>query len=265
MNCNVALIGFGEASSTFARAAEWRGRANAWDIDRHRLTSMKACEVNAADSAAAALTDAPIILSLVSADQAVSAALDCAPLLTEGALWCDMNSVSPDSKRAAAQVIEAHGASYIDCAILAPVSPSGLKVPILLAGEEADRAASALRTLKFANVSIVGTQVGRASTIKMVRSVMIKGVEALTDEMMEAAAAAGVVAEVLASLDTSNASQNWAERADYNLERMATHGARRAAEMEECARTLTAIGVDPIMTIGTAERQRRAATTGAGL
>ena len=117
-----------------------------------------------------------------------------------------------------------------------------------------------LAELGFTNLRIVGAEVGRASAIKMIRSVMVKGIEALTDEMMAAAAAAGVADEVLASLDASEAARPWAQRAAYNLERMATHGARRAAEMEESAKTLQSLGVEPLLTRATVQRQRAAAT-----
>ena len=88
---------------------------------------------------------------------------------------------------------------------------------------------------------------------------MVKGIEALTDEMMAAAEAAGVADEVLASLDASEKAQKWTNRAAYNRERMATHGLRRAAEMEESAETLRGLGVEPVMTEGTVRRQRDAA------
>jgi 3-hydroxyisobutyrate dehydrogenase-like beta-hydroxyacid dehydrogenase len=110
----------------------------------------------------------------------------------------------------------------------------------------------------------VGDEVGRASAIKMIRSVMVKGVEALSAEMMLAAQAAGVTDEVLASLDASEKARPWAERAAYNVERMVTHGARRAAEMEESAKTLAELGVEPIMTAGTVRRQRAQAGTPIG-
>ena len=48
----------------------------------------------------------------------------------------------------------------------------------------------------------------------------------------------------------------WDAKAEYNLERMRTHGNRRAAEMEEVAKTLGALGIEPLMTNGTIQRQR---------
>jgi 3-hydroxyisobutyrate dehydrogenase-like beta-hydroxyacid dehydrogenase len=167
-----------------------------------------------------------------------------------------MNSVAPETKREAAAVIAAAGGRYVDVAVLAPVDPARMAVPLLLAGPHAGAGEALLRTAGFAKVRGVGDEIGRASAIKMIRSVMVKGIEALTAEMMLGAEAAGVTDEVLASLDASEKARPWAERADYNIERMTTHGLRRAAEMEESAKTLRSLGVDPLMTEGTVLRQR---------
>jgi hypothetical protein len=49
---------------------------------------------------------------------------------------------------------------------------------------------------------------------------------------------------------------DWGKIVPYNLERMANHGERRAAEMEEVADTLRELGVEPLMTSATVKRQR---------
>jgi len=257
----VALIGFGEAGSTFARAGGWSGQARGWDVLGERRTAMASCGVEAAADAGAALEGAEIVLSLVTADAALPAARDYAPLLPKGALWCDMNSVAPDTKRAAAEAVEAAGGSYVDVAVMAPVD-KGLAVPLLLAGPRADAARHMLEKLGFTSSRVVGEEVGRASAIKMVRSVMVKGLEALSSECAAAADAAGVFDEVMASLDASEKPLPWAERIAYNRERMTTHGRRRAAEMEESAKTLLGLGVEPVMTRGTVLLQRRAGEAG---
>jgi len=262
MTCDIALIGFGEAGWTFAKAGEWRTRACGWDRIPARREAMAEAGLVLAESPADALSGALLVLSLVTADQALAAAQDYAPLLAPGALWCDGNSVAPETKRAAARAVEAAGGRYVDLAILAPVNPVRLAVPLLLAGAAAGDAAQRLGSLGFTNLRVVGEEVGRASAIKMIRSVMVKGIEALTDEMMAAAEAAGVTDEVLSSLDASEKALPWAQRCAYNLERMHTHGARRAAEMEESAKTLLALGVPPVMTRGTVYRQREAAGKG---
>jgi 3-hydroxyisobutyrate dehydrogenase-like beta-hydroxyacid dehydrogenase len=237
-----AVIGFGEAARAFAQTG-WR----AFDVvAKHPLTGVTICATNAE-----AVRSAAVILSLVTADQALAAATETARSIGAGALYLDMNSVAPDTKRAAAAAIEAAGGRYADVAVMAPVHPARLAVPLLVSGAHTEAAADALARLGFTQVAIVPGEIGKASAIKMIRSVMVKGIEALTAEMIAAGDAAGVTEHVLASLG-----DGWAARAAYNVERMTTHGARRAAEMEEVAKTLTALGVDPVMTRGTIMRQR---------
>ncbi len=220
---------------------------------------MVSCKVNPARCAADALAETDFVLSLVTADQALAVATSYAAFLKKGALWIDMNSVAPATKREASRVIENVGGSYLDAAILAPVQPAELNAPILVSGAQSTPALAALVDFGFTGARSVGIEIGKASAIKMIRSIMVKGIEALTAEMMEAAKAAGVVDEVLNSLNASTPPIDWQERAAYNLERMATHGARRAAEMEESAATLLDLGVEPTMTRGTVLRQSEAA------
>ena len=255
----VALVGFGEAGETFASAPGWRGETRGWDVLAERRAAMAQYGVETGDSAGSALHDRSFVLSLVTADQALPAARDYAPLLPEGALWCDFNSVAPDTKRQTAAVIEAAGGRYVDVAVMAPVNPARLAVPLLISGPHTLAALPLLEALGFSNVRVVGDEVGRASAIKMIRSVMVKGLEALSSECAAAAEAAGVIDEVMASLDASEKNAPWADKVAYNRERMATHGARRAAEMEESAKTLQGLGVEPVMTRGTIRLQREAA------
>lgn len=268
MSHTISLIGYGEAGSTFARAGGWgeaadgaggNARAGVWDLRPERLALAAQDGLMVAGNAQEALAGREMVLSLVTADSALPAAQEYAAFLPKGAIWADCNSVAPGTKRKAAAAVEAAGGCYVDVAVLAPVDPARLNVPLLLAGREAARAEALLREAGFANIRIVGDEVGRASAIKMIRSVMVKGVEALTAEMMLAAQEAGVVDEVLSSLDASEKAWPWAKRAAYNIERMVTHGVRRAAEMEESAKTLTGLGIEPMMTNGTVLRQREMA------
>jgi 3-hydroxyisobutyrate dehydrogenase-like beta-hydroxyacid dehydrogenase len=110
--------------------------------------------------------------------------------------------------------------------------------------------------------TLVSPQIGSAAAIKMIRSVMIKGMEALTLECFLAATRAGVLEEVTASLKNNYPTLDWTKIADYNLERMASHGERRAAEMEESAATLRELGLDPLMVDSTVKRQREMGAIG---
>ncbi len=240
----LSLIGYGEAARAFVGGGLAAGAA--FDVDPGKRDG-----IAAHNDLARALNKVDHILSLVTADQALIAAENAAQHISAGAYYFDMNSVAPETKRAAAAVIEKAGGRYLDIAVMAPVVPKQMAVPLLVSGPHAEDGAAALRAAGFSDVRVIGSDVGRASSVKMIRSVMIKGVEALTAEMMLAARAADVEAEVLASLG-----DGWCDKATYNLERMETHGMRRAAEMEESAKTLLALGIDPVMTRGTVMWQR---------
>jgi 3-hydroxyisobutyrate dehydrogenase-like beta-hydroxyacid dehydrogenase len=254
----VAFIGFGEAGQAFAGDSRWSAPSNtcAFDVLTDNIATKTGqmavyseLNIGACDSAKAA--SASIMLSLVTADQALFVATDMAQFIEPGALFLDLNSVAPQTKREAAARIETAGGRYVDVAVMAPVHPARLDVPLLVSGPHADAGITAMNQMGFTNVRLVAGPVGRASSIKMIRSVIVKGIEALTAEAMLAADRADVVDEVLASLGG-----DWATKADYNLDRMMVHGTRRAAEMEEVVKTLLALDVNPEMTRGTVIRQR---------
>jgi 3-hydroxyisobutyrate dehydrogenase-like beta-hydroxyacid dehydrogenase len=235
---HAALIGFGEAGQAFADGQLWP----AFDIDPAKTRSASLAE---------ALTGAKAILSLVTADAAMSVAQVAAPHIAADGLFFDMNSVSPDNKRESAKVIAGAGGCYVDVAVMSPVHPGKRATPLLISGPHANAGLEMLLALGFTNVRIVGDDVGRASTIKMLRSVMYKGVEALTAECLLACENAGVTDEVLASFGN-----DWATGADYRFDRMLVHGARRAAEMYEASQTLLSLGISPSLTDGTVEWQQ---------
>lgn len=255
MTEKVALIGFGEAGSTFALAGDWGERAAAWDVRAERRALAATSGLRAVDGAAGALDGADLVLSLVTADAALDAARRYAPHLAPGALWCDMNSVALQTKQAAAAAIEAAGGRYVDVAVMAPVQPAALQVPLLLSGIDAEDALDRLGALGFTGGVLAGEAIGRASAIKLCRSIMVKGTEALCAEMALAAAQLGVLDAVLASLDASERARPWAERVDYNLDRMLAHGKRRAAEMFEATKMLRAAGLSPLMSEGAVQWQ----------
>jgi len=264
MTIRLSFLGFGEAAQTFSGAPQWRGRAAGFDIKTDtptlkdaKLADFSRAGVEARMTCADAVSPAGLVLSLVTADQAVAAAQKAASHLSYGALYLDMNSVAPATKRTASEVVASAGGHYVDAAIMAPVQPVALNVPILVSGPQAAQAENALRQLGFTHVRVAGDRVGDASAIKMIRSVMIKGIEALTAECLLAAEAAGVTTEVLETLGA-----DWPERANYNLDRMLVHGVRRAAEMDEVCRTLSDLGIDPLLSRGTATRQRALGTRG---
>jgi 3-hydroxyisobutyrate dehydrogenase-like beta-hydroxyacid dehydrogenase len=255
----IAFIGFGEAGLAFAIAG-----ARGFDVrqDSTKREDFERHGVTACASSAEAVSGAQIVLSLVTADEALAAATSAAPHLAPNALWLDLNSVAPQTKRAAAARIEAAGAHYVDVAVMAPVLPKRFEAPLLLAGPHAEAATEALSAIGFTSIQTVGGPVGSAASVKMIRSVMIKGIEALSAECALAANAAGVLPQVIASLNSGGAPADWAERLDYNLDRMMVHGTRRSVEMVEVVATLDLLGTGSAMSSACAIRQAEIGSLG---
>lgn len=262
----IALVGFGEAGQAFALGWDRTPLEglSAYDLAAGTAALQDAAtrlDVALTDHPAPAVTQAEAIFCLVTADQALVAAQTVAPHLQQAALWLDGNSCAPATKRAAAAVIEAAGGRYVDLAIMAPVHPHLHRTPGLLAGPHAADALHTVAPLGM-DLQVAGPRVGDASAIKMLRSVIIKGFEALTAECLLAARRAGVEEAVLASLQASDPGWNWHDRSAYNLERIMRHGTRRAAEMREVATTLRDLGLPDRMAVATALWQDQVAALG---
>jgi 3-hydroxyisobutyrate dehydrogenase-like beta-hydroxyacid dehydrogenase len=266
---SIAFIGFGEAGQAIAAGLRQEGveRMAAWDILFPKSTGARlrqaaaASKVRCANSAAEAVRAADIVISAVTAASSIAAAQSIKPHLAGKPYVLDINSVSPGRKQETAKLL-GDAARYVDVAVLAPIHPARHKTPMLLAGADAEAVAPTLAALGM-RASIAGAEIGAAAAIKMVRSVMIKGIEALTLECFLAAARAGVIDEVAASMKNNYPGLDWGKIVPYNLERMASHGERRAAEMEEVADTLRELGVEPLMTVATVKRQREMGQIGA--
>jgi 3-hydroxyisobutyrate dehydrogenase-like beta-hydroxyacid dehydrogenase len=258
----IAFIGFGEAGHAIASGLHDAGilGMSAWDIlfpkpqGQKLKQAAEATGVRCAQSAADAVRGADVIISAVTAASSTEAAQSVASHLTGTPYFLDINSVSPGRKQNSASAL-GNAARYVDVAIIAPIYPARHQTPMLIAGPHAKAVAPVLTGLGM-NVNDAGAEIGAAAAIKMVRSVMIKGIEALTLECFLAAARAGIVDEVATSMKNNYPGLDWAKIVPYNLERMANHGERRAVEMEESAETLRELGVDPLMTSATVKRQR---------
>jgi 3-hydroxyisobutyrate dehydrogenase-like beta-hydroxyacid dehydrogenase len=265
---HVSFIGFGEAGQAIASGLRESGieRIAAWDIlfpqtDGQRLkAAAEKIGVRCASSAQDAVRDTDMIVSAVTAASSLEAARSVEPHLLGTPYFLDINSVSPGRKQATAKLL-GERARYLDVAVVAAIHPARHRTPLLIAGPHAEAASPLLRELDM-QFSVVGDAVGAAAAIKMIRSVMIKGIEALTLECFLAAARAGVLEDVTASLKNNYPGLDWSKLSEYNLERMASHGERRAAEMKESAATLRELGIDPLMAEATVKRQREMGAIG---
>ncbi|MEQ8356026.1 MAG: DUF1932 domain-containing protein [Kiloniellaceae bacterium] len=258
----LTFIGFGEAAKAMVsglREARPDLPVHLFDIrfDGEDGETLRAAAVDLGatchDGIAAAVAPSDIVLSTVVARAALPVAEAAAAHLKPGQFYVDLNSAAPRTKLQVAESLEPSGCDVLDGAILAPVPKHRHRVPILLCGAKAAAAAALLNGLGF-NVEDGGETLGAASATKMLRSIMIKGVEALFLECVAAASRFGATERVLNSLQPSLPGLDWPERARYLTSRTALHGTRRAAEMTEAAVMLRDIGIEPLMAEAAARR-----------
>ncbi len=267
MGPRLAIIGYGEVGTLFAGDLLAKGvpAISVYDIkfgqpDRAAplLERARAAGARAAASAAEAAEGADIVISAVTADQALAVAQEASGYLKPGQILFDINSAAPHTKVAAGKAVEGAGADYVEGAVMAPVSAPRLAVPILGGGARAQAVADALVPFGM-NIRPVSLAHGRASAMKLCRSIMVKGIEALIVDCARAARAFDVADEVFGSLDASFPGMDFAKLADTMAERVATHGVRRAAEMREAADMVADLGFAPDLVRAVAEAQQRGA------
>jgi 3-hydroxyisobutyrate dehydrogenase-like beta-hydroxyacid dehydrogenase len=261
----VGLIGYGEVGKIFAggiRAQAGVRNVGAWDLKFSNPEAYAAAEAHAAQAgvtlhaSSRELCDAcELVISAVTASNTLAVAEEAAQHLRPGTVFLDFNSASPGTKQRCAVMVEAQGAHYVEAGVMTSVPPYGIKTPMLLGGPQvADLAA--LLTAWGMDATAVSEKLGVASAIKMCRSVMIKGLEALVIESYATARAYGVEDHVLPTLVETFPSIDWEKQGAYFFSRVVQHGQRRAEEMREAANTVREAGFEPFMATAIADRQQ---------
>ena len=256
----IALIGYGEVGRILAEDLAALASVSAFDVklgsDAGAALREHARQRGVAlrESHAAAVRDAELVISAVTASQAVAVARACAPGIAGGAFFLDFNSASPGAKIEAAGAVNDAGGRYVEGAVMTSVPPYRIKVPLLLGGPDAAALEPLLARLGFAP-KVASTKLGVASATKMCRSVMIKGLEAMVIEAFTTARHYGVEDAVLASLKETFPGIDWERQGAYLFQRVIEHGRRRSEEVREVAVTVREAGLEPWSAAGTAERQ----------
>ncbi len=260
----VTFLGYGEAARAFVQGWSAAGMpdVSAFDIKTespgfardgmradYRADGIRGCE-----ELHEAISACDVVFSMVTADQSLAAAEAAARSGIENRLFLDCNSSAPQTKQASCDAIEAAGGKYMDVAVMTPVFPALHRTSVLASGAHADEAEQTMKRLDM-NVAVVEGPVGRASAIKLVRSIAVKGMEAIAAEMLVAGRKLGVTDAVIASLDATYPGFRWAERGVYALDRMMIHGERRAAEMEEAAKMVAGLDLPATMSEAAARWQ----------
>jgi len=262
MGMTLGIIGYGEVGGIFGR-----GLKGQTGIDGIRAWDLKFAEAGSAARAAAEadgmgvarnmadlVASADLLISAVTASNTFAVAEEAARHARRGAIFLDLNSASPGTKQRAAALLEAAGVAYVEAGVMTSVPPYGIRVPMLLGGAQAASLAATLSGWGM-DAKAVSERLGVASAIKMSRSVMIKGLEALVIESYATARHYGVEDYVLPTLVETFPSIDWSKQGAYFFSRVVQHGKRRAEEMREAANTVREAGFEPLMTAAIADKQ----------
>jgi len=263
MKLDIGLVGYGEVGKTFAHGLKplCGGWVGVWDLKLSN-PSLKAAELasatqhglEACSSARQVCQQASLIISAVTASNTSALAQEVAQHIQPGTFFLDLNSASPGTKQQCAELIDAAGGHYVEAGVMTSVPPYGIKVPMLLGGAYAPQLAQMLEPMGL-DITVVAPKIGVASAIKMCRSVMIKGLEALVIESYATARAYGVEAHMIPTLYETFPGLDWNTQGAYFFSRVVHHGKRRAEEMREAARTVEEAGFASALTSAIAQKQ----------
>jgi 3-hydroxyisobutyrate dehydrogenase-like beta-hydroxyacid dehydrogenase len=277
----IALLGFGEAGSAIARglASEkgWRGPSKPGDNAPRRVIAIDPAldkdargtalgkeagrlQIPISDKYTEALSEADLVICAVQGEHALDAASSAAPLLKKGAWFLDLCTVTGKMADEDREAIEKAGGQYIDIAVMGGFFKYGIKAPMLVAGGDAKAAVDWMNANGF-DAKYLGPRPGSASSVKMVRSVLMKGLEALGVEALVTAERQGIreeVLECLADVDLVPFRDHLASLVQTHV----VHARRRWEEMGLVAQTLRETGVEPKMTVTTEQTLRRSVEAG---
>jgi len=262
---HIGLVGYGEVGKIFSAGLRGQGGVDsvaAWDLKFADPGAGDAQRQHAAAAGVAATASlhelcgrSDLVISAVTASSTLAVAEEAVPHLRAGAVFLDLNSASPGTKQQAAALVDARGAHYVEAGVMTSVPPYGIRVPMLLGGAHAAALAAVLQGWGM-DAKAVSDQLGVASAIKMCRSIMVKGLEALVAESYATARHYGVEDQVLPTLQETFPGIDWSAQGAYFLSRMVQHGQRRAEEMRESARTVREAGMEPLMASAIAAKQQ---------
>jgi 3-hydroxyisobutyrate dehydrogenase-like beta-hydroxyacid dehydrogenase len=229
----IAVLGLGEAGSEIARDLVAAGA----DVRGYDPLGIRVDGVRPRDGEAAAAADADLVLSVNSAHDAMTALENALPGLRQDTLWADLNTASPGLK---VSLADRHPL-VVDVALMSPVPGKGLRTPMLVSGEAADRYRELLVPLG-AEVTVQPGPAGEAIARKLLRSVFYKGLAAAVVEALTAAEAAGCAEWLRRDIGAELA--GFDERTiDRLVDGTHRHARRRADEMAAATDQLHELGV----------------------
>lgn len=271
MEERVGFLGFGEAASHIAAGFRDQGLNGmiAFDVtlktegERRRILEERLAATGVVPAASLKeLTEkAQIIFLIVPPKFAKDAAMEALPFMTEKHLFCDLTTNRPAVKEELGQTFAQRGALYVDAAVMGAVPLYRHKTPTVVCGNGAARMVELMAPVGMA-LTDVGPEPGKAVKMKLTRSVFVKGVEALTMEMLMTARRLGIDKEIVAGIETSFQKLGFTKFCGQLVTSGVEHAERRSQEAKECQELEEELGLNSIMMEATYRKLQWSASLG---
>jgi 3-hydroxyisobutyrate dehydrogenase-like beta-hydroxyacid dehydrogenase len=258
----LGLVGYGEIGSTLGQGLRDAGLKEIASYDKYAFdgpysgliqSRAKKAGVTLVRSNAELAETVDLIFSVTPGSASLESAEAFAPHLDSRHTFLDFASATPKVKLGVAERLSGTGALLGDGSIMG-TPKNGYSMAMLASGPAGQRVCDLLVPWGM-QITFVGERLGTASGIKILRSVLIKGIEALTDEMLLAARHYGLDEAVLASA-AKTLTRPWMDTVESLTPSGVIHAKRRAEEVEMAAEAVEDAGIEPIMARATAARLR---------
>lgn len=263
----LGYIGYGEAAYEMSRGLKQTGLEDICAFDKMtddarfgKQIKQRAEDAGVAlyKSAEEVIQNSEIIIAAVPANLAFSTGEEAAQYLGAGKLYADVSAADPATKQNVSQVVLKAGAEFVDVAMMGVLPKFKHKVPMLVCGSGAMRFKECMAPYGM-DITYVGEAPGKASGIKLIRSLCMKGMAALVIELLDAATTLDVVDEVIPGICKTLEECPFEETMDRLTAGTAIHGARRAAELQGCVRMLENSGLDSSMAVSAVKKHEMVA------
>ncbi|MDH5342955.1 MAG: NAD(P)-binding domain-containing protein, partial [Betaproteobacteria bacterium] len=243
--CRLGLLGFGEAAARLARDFAQAGftgivaysrsgaKAGPGDLPYERA---QAAGVTLVKTVATLAKKSDIIIALTPGKAALAALKKIHKHLRPDHLYVDASSNSAAAMEKAAALV-GDSAKFVDASIMGPVDLMGLKVPFVASGAHAAEFRD-LMTQHGMVINVVGRNPGDASAMKLIRSVLMKGLAAVLLDTMEAARRRNILDEVIEDCSVTFNDIPFQKIIRRYVGGTAVHCERRIHEMKECLELL---------------------------
>ena len=260
---DIAILGLGEIGSAIAMGFCEKGDSvvaydPAFSDEAHpTVASLMEHGMVLARRASDAVQGARAVIACVPGSASTDIAREIKEQLSSGALYVDLTSTSPACKMEVEAMVSSKDVVMADVALFNSPKQVGLSMSAMSSGPGAAHCAELLSSIGL-TVEVHEGAIGSAASIKMLRSIIMKGLSALLHEALVAAYRSGLHDALLANVSNSfQSAGTFQQLAVHLVTSDLDHFERRISEMTLVRNFLNSQHLDSPMVDATIERMAR--------